>query len=56
MYPNLTCVWTGSKIVFTNGSQDPWRRASKQISSPNSELEFTLIKLDHSILYSCNNL
>ncbi|MED6174974.1 putative serine protease eda2 [Stylosanthes scabra] len=25
----------GSKIVFTNGSQDPWRRASKQVSSPN---------------------
>ncbi|XP_050906535.1 probable serine protease EDA2 isoform X2 [Lathyrus oleraceus] len=25
----------GSKIVFTNGSQDPWRRASKQISSPD---------------------
>ncbi|KAJ9540830.1 hypothetical protein OSB04_027336 [Centaurea solstitialis] len=24
----------GSKIVFTNGSQDPWRRASKQVSSP----------------------
>ncbi|PNY08542.1 putative serine protease EDA2-like protein [Trifolium pratense] len=24
-----------SKIVFTNGSQDPWRRASKQISSPD---------------------
>lgn len=24
----------GSKIVFTNGSQDPWRHASKQISSP----------------------
>ncbi|XP_074264393.1 putative serine protease EDA2 [Silene latifolia] len=24
----------GSKIVFANGSQDPWRRASKQISSP----------------------
>ncbi|CAN1226030.1 Probable serine protease EDA2 [Linum perenne] len=23
----------GSKIVFTNGSQDPWRHASKQISS-----------------------
>ncbi|XP_021604033.1 probable serine protease EDA2 isoform X2 [Manihot esculenta] len=23
-----------SKIVFTNGSQDPWRHASKQISSP----------------------
>ncbi|KAM7524095.1 hypothetical protein LguiA_013997 [Lonicera macranthoides] len=27
----------GSKIVFTNGSQDPWRHASKQISSPDSE-------------------
>ncbi|KAK1410465.1 hypothetical protein QVD17_37002 [Tagetes erecta] len=25
----------GSKIVFTNGSQDPWRRASKQVSSPS---------------------
>ncbi|KAJ9564393.1 hypothetical protein OSB04_000359 [Centaurea solstitialis] len=25
----------GSKIVFTNGSQDPWRHASKQISSPD---------------------
>ncbi|KAL1354905.1 hypothetical protein HN51_006954 [Arachis hypogaea] len=25
----------GSKIVFTNGSQDPWRRASKQASSPD---------------------
>ncbi|KAL8266067.1 hypothetical protein R6Q59_003411 [Mikania micrantha] len=25
----------GSKIVFTNGSQDPWRHASKQVSSPN---------------------
>ncbi|XP_076929722.1 putative serine protease EDA2 [Bidens hawaiensis] len=23
----------GSKIVFTNGSQDPWRHASKQVSS-----------------------
>ncbi|KAL2333769.1 hypothetical protein Fmac_014982 [Flemingia macrophylla] len=23
----------GSKIIFTNGSQDPWRRASKQTSS-----------------------
>ncbi|KAJ0464103.1 putative peptidase S28, alpha/Beta hydrolase [Helianthus annuus] len=21
----------GSKIVFTNGSQDPWRHASKQV-------------------------
>ncbi|XP_015582304.2 probable serine protease EDA2 isoform X2 [Ricinus communis] len=26
----------GSKIVFTNGSQDPWRHASKQISSPDT--------------------
>ncbi|KAL4577696.1 hypothetical protein LXL04_013807 [Taraxacum kok-saghyz] len=25
----------GSKIVFTNGSQDPWRRASKQVSTPS---------------------
>ncbi|XP_023550535.1 probable serine protease EDA2 [Cucurbita pepo subsp. pepo] len=25
----------GSKIVFTNGSQDPWRHASKQIPSPD---------------------
>ncbi|XP_026393681.1 probable serine protease EDA2 [Papaver somniferum] len=25
----------GSKIVFTNGSQDPWRHASKQTSSPD---------------------
>ncbi|KAF5189791.1 Serine carboxypeptidase s28 family protein [Thalictrum thalictroides] len=24
-----------SKIIFTNGSQDPWRHASKQISSPD---------------------
>ncbi|MFS7955503.1 putative peptidase S28, alpha/Beta hydrolase [Helianthus anomalus] len=25
----------GSKMVFTNGSQDPWRHASKQVSSPS---------------------
>ncbi|KAK9129607.1 hypothetical protein Sjap_010094 [Stephania japonica] len=25
----------GSRIVFTNGSQDPWRHASKQTSSPD---------------------
>ncbi|KAL2333770.1 hypothetical protein Fmac_014983 [Flemingia macrophylla] len=25
----------GSKIVFANGSQDPWRHASKQTSSPD---------------------
>ncbi|MCO5563407.1 hypothetical protein L7F22_017049 [Adiantum nelumboides] len=23
----------GSRIIFTNGSQDPWRHASKQVSS-----------------------
>ncbi|KAK6258238.1 hypothetical protein SCA6_012712 [Theobroma cacao] len=28
----------GSKIIFTNGSQDPWRHASKQTSSPDSKL------------------
>ncbi|PPS14860.1 hypothetical protein GOBAR_AA05722 [Gossypium barbadense] len=33
------CLWRrhlprGSKIIFTNGSQDPWRHASKQTSSP----------------------
>ncbi|KAG5530264.1 hypothetical protein RHGRI_030585 [Rhododendron griersonianum] len=26
-------LFFGSKIVFTNGSQDPWRHASKQTSS-----------------------
>lgn len=25
----------GSKILFTNGSQDPWRHASKQVSTPD---------------------
>ncbi|KAL9248829.1 putative serine protease EDA2 [Drosera capensis] len=35
----------GSKIVFTNGSQDPWRHASKQASS--SEMP--------SYLISCHN-
>lgn len=25
----------GTKIIFTNGSQDPWRHASKQTSSPD---------------------
>ncbi|GAV75900.1 Peptidase_S28 domain-containing protein [Cephalotus follicularis] len=35
----------GSKIIFTNGSQDPWRRASKQISSPDMP----------SYLISCHN-
>ncbi|XP_023552952.1 probable serine protease EDA2 isoform X1 [Cucurbita pepo subsp. pepo] len=35
----------GSKIVFTNGSQDPWRHASKQISSPDMP----------SFLITCHN-
>ncbi|XP_051127088.1 probable serine protease EDA2 isoform X2 [Andrographis paniculata] len=35
----------GSKIVFTNGSQDPWRHASKQTSSPEMP----------SYLVSCHN-
>lgn len=33
---NIFCL-PGSKIVFTNGSQDPWRWASKQTSSPGGE-------------------
>lgn len=39
----MKCEWAGSKIVFTNGSQDPWRHASKQISSPDSESSDTFI-------------
>ncbi|KAJ4963187.1 hypothetical protein NE237_023126 [Protea cynaroides] len=35
----------GSKIVFSNGSQDPWRHASKQTSSPNMP----------SYIISCHN-
>ncbi|KAI4330367.1 hypothetical protein MLD38_028662 [Melastoma candidum] len=35
----------GSKIIFTNGSQDPWRHASKQLSSPEMP----------SYLISCHN-
>lgn len=35
----------GSKIVFANGSQDPWRHASKQTSSPGMP----------SYLISCHN-
>ncbi|CAK7334363.1 unnamed protein product [Dovyalis caffra] len=35
----------GSKIVFTNGSQDPWRHASKQTSSPDMP----------SFVISCDN-
>ncbi|KAJ0464100.1 putative dipeptidyl-peptidase II [Helianthus annuus] len=35
-YVHLNSVFSfGSKIVFTNGSQDPWRHASKQVSSPS---------------------
>ncbi|KAJ6915610.1 hypothetical protein NC652_018301 [Populus alba x Populus x berolinensis] len=36
---------SGSKIVFANGSQDPWRHASKQTSSPDMP----------SPLISCHN-
>ncbi|KAJ6989879.1 hypothetical protein NC653_018396 [Populus alba x Populus x berolinensis] len=35
----------GSRIVFTNGSQDPWRHASKKISSPDMP----------SFVMSCHN-
>ncbi|XP_010526786.1 PREDICTED: probable serine protease EDA2 [Tarenaya hassleriana] len=35
----------GTKIIFTNGSQDPWRHASKQTSSPDLP----------SLLISCHN-
>ncbi|WJX88514.1 putative serine protease eda2 [Trifolium repens] len=35
----------GSKIIFTNGSQDPWRHASKQTSSTDLP----------SYLITCNN-
>uniref|UniRef100_M4D5B2 Serine carboxypeptidase S28 family protein n=1 Tax=Brassica campestris TaxID=3711 RepID=M4D5B2_BRACM len=35
---------TATKIVFTNGSQDPWRHASKQTSSPDRKSPFTLFK------------
>lgn len=35
----------GSKIVFANGSQDPWRHASKQTSSTDSEFLITWSKL-----------
>ncbi|KAK9165267.1 hypothetical protein Scep_000458 [Stephania cephalantha] len=35
----------GSRIVFTNGSQDPWRHASKQTSSPEMP----------SYIISCHN-
>ncbi|XP_024032858.1 probable serine protease EDA2 [Morus notabilis] len=35
----------GTKIIFTNGSQDPWRHASKQTSSPDLP----------SYLITCNN-
>jgi len=50
------CVWTGSKIIFTNGSQDPWRRASKQTSSTDRELPFIFsVSLVSNILYPCHH-
>ncbi|KAK7376057.1 hypothetical protein VNO78_34907 [Psophocarpus tetragonolobus] len=33
----------GSKIIFTNGSQDPWRHASKQTSSPEKDMPSYLV-------------
>ncbi|RXH75046.1 hypothetical protein DVH24_029767 [Malus domestica] len=44
----------GSKIVFTNGSQDPWRRASKQTSSPDSEYRIASMRMP-SYVISCRN-
>lgn len=40
-------LWTGSKIIFTNGSQDPWRHASKQASSPESESKYCILRKSH---------
>jgi hypothetical protein len=34
---NIYYTPAGSKIVFANGSQDPWRHASKQKSSKESK-------------------
>ncbi|KAI0488311.1 hypothetical protein KFK09_028139 [Dendrobium nobile] len=34
----------GSKIIFTNGSQDPWRHASKQTSSPEKDMPSYITK------------
>lgn len=33
----LMGICSGSKIIFSNGSQDPWRHASKQTSSAGSK-------------------
>jgi hypothetical protein len=35
----------GSKIVFANGSQDPWRHASKQKSSEESNVFLIVVIL-----------
>ena len=35
----------GSKIVFANGSQDPWRHASKQKSSDECEHFYSYMSL-----------
>lgn len=50
-------ISAGTKIIFTNGSQDPWRHASKQTSSPDREsphalrIIFSLSEFE-SILYA----
>lgn len=43
----------GSKIVFTNGSQDPWRHASKQTSSPDSKYSITSMRSHIKIFEFC---
>ena len=48
-------IRTASKIVFTNGSQDPWRHASKQKSSKDSESSRTLYGIHCSVTISHTN-
>ena len=40
----LILNFVATKIIFTNGSQDPWRHASKQTSSPERKSPFSMIK------------
>nr|VDC73740.1 unnamed protein product [Brassica rapa] len=44
-----------TKIVFTNGSQDPWRHASKQTSSPDRKSPFYFVQ-NRITLSSINKL
>ncbi|KAL5574735.1 hypothetical protein UlMin_016434 [Ulmus minor] len=45
----------GRQIIFTNGSQDPWRHASKQPSSPDCDALFNK-KLVHGFGYNIQGL